>query len=98
MHSTMATATERWTGAIPTGGRGAGNRQAHDNYDFPREINGQSSLRLPAVRAGLVGSQPHSCAKHEFARGLGTEFGHKTEERHRRIGCTDTTGRLPDHL
>ena len=28
----------------------------------------------------------------------GTEYGRRTEKRDRSIGCTDTTGRLPDYL
>ena len=72
--------------------------KGYENRGFLQESSGENSLCVPAVHPGLVGSQLCSGPKHEFSDGMGTRCSNETEERHRKIGCTGTTGRLPDHL
>lgn len=77
---------------------GLATGERYENRGLLQESSGENSLYVPAVHAVLVGSQLCRCPKHEFSDSLGTEFGNETKEKHRDIGCTGTTGRLPDHF
>jgi hypothetical protein len=81
-----------------TNGLGAGNKKAKGDGGFLQETDPQSVLRLPAVHNGTIDVWRRPGPKHRLVCCLETEFSFKTEKRHRRIGCTDTTGRLPDYL